>query len=233
MKLVFAILASVLLAGFALAADPVDDQSVSNGVTPYNPQLDRGLFHVQEPTASYYTTNASTAFGSEIVDDIPANLDGEYIGQIVVYIGEWGGSGWVPPNGIYVNFYHGECPPDMDPYDTLYFVWDNPDQMEYEFVNDTGTAFDLRVTLFLGNLVQIQAPMSIGFAVDNDWGTEAPYCGVDYCDLVYGCGAGYYDHTYWGEPRWTQYHDVAYSLDNEGVIAVENSTWDAVKVLYR
>jgi hypothetical protein len=56
---------------------------------------------------------------------------------------------------------------------------------------------------------------------------------VDYSPNVYGCGLGYYDHAYWGEPRWTQYSDVAYSLDDEGVVATESSTWSAVKQLYR
>ena len=98
---------------------------------------------------------------------------------------------------------------------------------------DTGTAFDLRVILFLGNMIPIQAPMSIGFAVDNSWGQDPPYCGVDYSPNVYGCGAGYYDHEHWGEPRWTQYNDVAYSLDDTGVVAVEPSTWTSVKDLYR
>ena len=125
----------------------------------------------------------------------------------------------IDPLGIIVNLYAEDCPPVMDPYDTMYFDWGDPTQMEYEFVNDQPGSYDLRVTLFLGNMMLIQAPMSIGFVVDNTWGIDPPYCGVDYSPNVYGCGTGYYDHEYWGEPRWTTYNDVAYCLDDEGVVA--------------
>jgi hypothetical protein len=227
------VLTILALATVALALDPASDRGTAPPPDPFDGQPDRTLIHCQDPTDIYSTTNASTGFGSECVDDIPAELDGMYVGQIVVYIGEWGGSGWVDPSGIIVNLYNEDCPPNLDPYDTLYFNWDDPAQVEYEFVNDTGTSFDLRVTLFLGNMLYIQAPMSIGFVVDNNWGEEPPFCGVDYSPNVHGCGIGYYDHDYWGEPRWTEAYDVAYCLDDEGVVAVKNSTWSSVKQLYR
>ena len=233
MRILILVSAIALLAMAAYAANPVNDRDAGPPSNPYTPNPNRTLIHCQEPTATYSTTNASTGFESEFADDIPAELDGLYVGQIVVYIGEWGGTGWVDPAGIIVNLYTEDCPPDMAPYDTYYFDWGDPDQMEYEFVNDTGTAFDLRVTLFLGNMLLIQSPMSIGFVVDNTWGIDPPYCGVDYSPNTYGCGLGYYDHEYWGEPRWTMYNDVAYCLDDEGVVATESSTWSAVKQLYR
>jgi hypothetical protein len=233
MRIAIVAVAILALAAAAYAINPENDRGTPPPENPFDGHSSRTLFHCQDPTSSYSTTNASTGFESEFADDIPAELDGMFVGQIVVYIGEWGGTGWVDPAGIIVNLYNEDCPPDMGPYETLYFNWGDANQMEYEFVNDTGTSFDLRVTLFLGNMIQIQSPMSIGFVVDNTWGTEPPYCGVDYSSSVYGCGIGYYDHTYWGEPRWTSYNDVAYCLDDEGVVATESSTWSAVKHLYR
>jgi len=232
MRLLLVVMAVTALACAASAINPQNDLDIPVPASPQNPTPDRSIIHCQDPTSGYFTTNASTGFESEIADDIPAALDGQVVGQIVVYMGEWGAA-WQDPAGIIVNLYNEDCPPPMEPYDTLYFPWGDPNFMTYEFVIESPTSADVMVTLFLQTPLVIQAPMSLGFVVDNTWGVDPPYCGIDYCDGMYGSCIGAYDHEYWDEPRWTESYDVAYCLDDEVVIATEPSSWSTIKTLYR
>jgi hypothetical protein len=226
----------VLLATSAIAADPAGERFDGQLDDLDVPGFDREIFYVQEPHSLFLKTNASTPYDSEAADDIPVDLDGMFFGQIEVYIGEWGAD-WVDPLGVFVNLYNGTCPPDMEPYATMYFDWGDPDQMTYEFVaGGLPNSHQALVTLFLPEMVEISAPTSIGFVVDNDWGTNPPWCGLVKCDEsegIYGACLGYVDHDYWGVPRWTEDADIAFGLDDEFVVSTESSSWARVKALYR
>jgi hypothetical protein len=239
MRSVLLALAAMTLAVAAYAAGPVDDSDFAPGNGP-DPDAPRDIFHCQDPTSGFWTTNSSTGFDSEMADDIPDEFDGRWVNEIVVYVGEWGAT-WMDPAGIIVNLYDNGCPPPLDPYDTLYFTWGDPTQMEYVFVNDQPSSYDLRVTLFVDPPFQITSRMSLGFVMDNTWGTDPPYCGVDYTEDydIYGCGEFYWDGEYWGYPRWTPIsayagvpRDIAYCLGEPGSTPTVPSTWSFIKGLY-
>ena len=241
MKVLCAILLLMATSGLVIAVDSMEEEPI-NIISGQQVEPPRDILFCQPPTAGYYTMNASTGYASELADDFPEEFGvGQWmVDEIVVYIGEWGDD-WVNPAGIIVNLYSGDCPPDMAPYQTLYFPGGDPAFMDFFFVNDQPGSYDLEVTLYVNPNFQILSPMSIGFVVDNTWGEGAPYCGVDYTvdDDIYGCGEAYIDHAYWEHPRWTPASashgapvDIAYCLGANGATAAGTSTWSVFKTLY-
>ncbi|MCK4548230.1 MAG: hypothetical protein KAW17_12415, partial [Candidatus Eisenbacteria sp.] len=229
----------LVVAGSAYAADPY--LSPVSGPVEL-PELQRDEFYCQPPMDPLLILNAMSGRGTEAVDDIPVNLQGHWIYDIVVYVGEWNAV-WQDPDGIFVNFYDATCPPGQTPYMSRYFTWGNPAEMETELVHDEpGYLTCYRVTLWVCPPVFIEGTMSLGFQVDNAWGDQAPDCGVALTNYeVFGCGEGYWDGTIWGFPRWTLISeiagdpiDIAYCLsEDEGPSAADESTWGAIKTLYR
>jgi len=243
MKTMVFVLFVLALAGSAYASDPGVHQASSQyetaGTPSEIPDHGRDFFYCQLPTASYYTMNASTGFASELADDIPDEFYCRWISAIIIYVGEWGAP-WIDPAGIFVNFYSGECPPPLLPAFTRYVTWAEVDKV---IVQQGTNSYDYEVTIWLCPPVHIEVDMSIGFVVDNTWGQNPPYCGVDYTNDydVHGCGEMYIDHAYWGFPRWSLASashgtpvDLAYCLgENMGPSAADQSTWSAIKSLYR
>lgn len=175
-------------------------------------------FYCQEPHIYLQTFNASTAYASEVADDIPDDFYCTDIIDVVFYVTEWGGF-WIDPPGVTVNFYNAECPPAQGPYESFYFNWAD---IEKELIYDSPGSFTCyRVQVYLPYAVHIEYDMSIGFVVETTWGQTAPYAGVvmtnDY-DVAGDCEA-YWSPEHWGWPRWTAISDylgtpldVAYCL---------------------
>jgi hypothetical protein len=216
MKTLLLFLAVLAVAAFAYAADP--DHAVAPEQVTVPPL--GAEFYCQPPHVYLQTYNASTAFGSEVADDIPDDFYCTDINDVVFYVSEWGGY-WTDPAGVYINFYDAECPPSQDPYKSFYFEWAG---LEREIVYDSPGSFTCyRVQVYLPELVHIEYDMSIGFMVDTPWGQTTPYCGVVVTDdaVTFGDCGSYWDATYWGYPRWTygaDYfgvdRDVAYCLSS-------------------
>lgn len=209
---------SLVVLAFAVSVNAAEPTS---GVAPEEvPLPPLGLeFYCQEPHVYLQTINASTAFESEIADDIPDDFYCTNINDVVFYVAEWG-AGWVDPAGVYVNFYNAECPPGQDPYLSFYFTWA---EVEAEQVYSSSTFNCFRVQVYLPELVHIEYDLSIGFVVDTPWGQTVPYAGItmtnDYD--VYGDCMAYWSPEYWGYPRWTAVADyfgtswdVAYCLSS-------------------
>ncbi len=198
------------------------------------PVLD--AFHCQ-PLNSYWNVHqASTGFSSEFADDIPLEYLGTMIHEVSLYVGEFYGD-WIDPTGVILNFYHSECLPGVEPDQTFNFPWADIDK---EVVYDSSWRVYL-INLTLPEPVMVLNEMSMGALVDNNWGTDEPFCGVgitDYDD-VYGACDGAVDAVDWGFPRWTSSShytglglDLAFCLTT-GSVAVDERSWDALKSIYR
>ncbi|MCP4088463.1 MAG: hypothetical protein GY746_01530 [Gammaproteobacteria bacterium] len=227
---VLLILICTLFAVTALADSPI----FSNDQPGQVPSPDNVSYC--QPLNPYFSVhNASTGFSSEVADDIPAELTGQIIYEVSIYVGEF--YGWIDPSGVVLNFYNDECPPNLDPDQTFYFAWDD---IEKELVYNSSWRVYL-VTLILPEPVLILDQMSMGAYMDNDWGEAEPLCGVgvtDYDD-TYGCGESYIDAEYWGYIRWTgsgelvgTYFDLAYCLST-GPAANEDKSWGSLKAMFR
>jgi hypothetical protein len=189
-----------------------------------------------QPLNPYFSVHqASTGYSSEVADDIPAELIGQSISEVSIYVGEF--YGWIDPSGVVLNFYNRECPPNLDPDQTIYFNWDD---VEKELVYDSSWRVYF-VTMILPEPVEILEQMSMGAYVDNNWGTDEPYCGVGITnyDIVHGCGESYIDAEDWGYIRWTgsgdivgTYFDMAYCLST-GPTASKDSSWGSLKASFR
>ena len=60
-----------------------------------------GAFYCQPPSFDY-AVNASSAFDSEVCDDLPDSLAGHSITEVTLYVTEWGHSEWVDPMGVVI-----------------------------------------------------------------------------------------------------------------------------------
>ncbi|MFH1314056.1 MAG: hypothetical protein ABIJ00_12635 [Candidatus Eisenbacteria bacterium] len=177
-------------------------------------------FYCQPPHIYLQVYNANTAFGSEVVDDIPDGFVGMQILDIVFYVSEWGDY-WIDPTGVYVNIYYSECAPGLVPDVVLYFPWG--DLIKEVVYDSPGSYTCYRCKGLLDSPVAIVADMSLGFQVDNSWGQVVPYSGIVMTDdaITFGDCESYWDATYWGYPRWTAgsdyfgiARDVAYCLSD-------------------
>jgi hypothetical protein len=224
---------------FATATMAADPASVRTHAPTTMPEVDESLLHYQPPHVYWWTINASSCFGSELADDIPEDVAEMALYGVIFYALEWGGY-WMQPAGFTVSIYGNDCPPDLEG-TGFYYDWGNPGMSSVVVYDDPGWMTGYEVTQMFDVPICIAPPVSIGFQLDLAMGP--PYGGVtmtnDYD--VYGCGQAYWDATYWGYPRWTAVStyfgtqaDVAYGLIGEpGPTATENTTWGAVKDLYR
>ena len=200
--------------------------------------LRRGDFYCQPPSFDY-AVNASTAFASEVADDLPDSLAGRTIGEVTLYITEWGSSEWVEPVGVVISFYDGECPPPLEAAVVCSFAWSglatnlvhmNP-PMKIVYV--ARAALPTPVTIAMG--------MSLGAYVVTDWPMQ-PYAGLTLTqpDDLHGCGELYWDDATHGAPRWTPLStvtgiaaDLAYCLAEEGTGLQNEISWGRMKNLFR
>jgi len=197
-------------------------------------------FYSQPPSFDY-VVNASTAFESEVCDDLPDSLVGRSIGEVTLYVTEWGHFEWVEPLGVVVRFYDGSCPPPVDANIEYNISWDGLESgLEYA---EPPMRIVYRVIATLPEPVTVTAGMSLGAFVVTDWQYE-PYAGLALteADEIYACGELYWDDETHGAPRWTSLStateiaaDLAFCLADAGtgVQAQRATSWGRIKNLYR
>jgi hypothetical protein len=209
---------------------------------PFSPAFSppRGVLYCQPPSFDY-AVNASTAFDSEVVDDIPDSLVGLSVGEVTVFVTEWGHDTWVEPVGLVIRFYDGTCPPPLEHsimcsvswggVATSLELWAPPVRIVYEAI----VQLPIHVTLTPG--------MSVGAYVVTDWPAQ-PYAGLTTTEPgeTYGCGELYWDNETHGAPRWTPLSaatgisaDLAYCLAEEGtgILPERVTSWARIKELFR
>ncbi len=198
----------------------------------------RGAFYCQPPSFDY-AVNASTAFESEVADDLPDSQIGQTIGEVTLYVTEWGSDEWVEPAGVVIRFYNGECPPPLEAAVICSFAWDGL-VTSLEHMNPP-VKIVFAVTAALPEPVTITAGMSLGAYVVTDWPLQ-PYAGLTLTqpDDLHGCGELYWDDATHGAPRWTPLSsvtgiaaDLAYCLAEEGTGIQDEISWGQMKRLFR
>jgi hypothetical protein len=175
----------------------------------------------------------SSGFDAEIADDIPSELEGQVIGEITLWVGEWDAP-WQDPLGVQVNFYNEACPPAMESAVSFSIPWaDWSTVLVYN-----GLAQVYRATAALPAPVTITEGMALGVTALIDWGTESPFTG--FCatpmHVFYGGCVAYLDAANWGYSRWTAIdfyttiaQDLAFCLG--GVVTAAPETLPVVKRL--
>ena len=126
------------LTGMASAGDPTAER-LTTGTPEYwdrhhlvtDFEQKRTQYYCQPEGTLSSPLNASTAWGREIVDDIPTAVAGRWIHSIMIYVEEWS-EHWQDPQGMILHLYDGSCPPPMAPYESLYFPWNDPAEMVTE-----------------------------------------------------------------------------------------------------
>ena len=208
--------------------------------TPHGHTRLREVLYCQPPSFDY-AVNASTAFDSEVADDLPDSLAGSTVGEVTLYVTEWGHSEWVEPLGVVINFYDNLCPPEAEPTITCSLTWSGlATSLEY---HNPPTKIVYSATAALPAPVTLTPGMSIGAYVVTDWPAQ-PYAGLTLTepDELYGCGEAYWDNETHGAPRWTQLSsatgvaaDLAFCLSEEGT-GIRNpleTSWGRLKRLFR
>lgn len=233
MKKLLVVLVATLFVGAALA-----DEMQVRTAEQVSYEDSRDTFYCQAYSSWFWATNGSTAFNSEQADDIPDDLVGSEVNQVIAGVCEWGGN-WIDPAGVYLNIYDGECPPAMDAMTSYYFDW--ADLSATMIYNDPGWQTVYEVTMNLPTTLVVTESMSLGFVADIYWGQTPPYGGwvmtEDY--MWYGDCEAYWDGTHWSAPRWTPISgyfgtsgDVAYCLSGD-LVPTEDTTWGSIKALYK
>jgi hypothetical protein len=198
----------------------------------------REVFYTQAPSFDY-AVNASTAFESEIADDLPDSLLGRTIGEVTLHVTEWGAPEWMEPAGVVICFYEGKCPPPLEPAVTESFAW-NGLMTSLELMNPP-VKIVYEVTAALSVPFTVVTDLSIGAYVVTDW-AGAPYAGLTLTEPgeLHGCGQLYWDSVTHGAPRWTPLSDatgvpadLAYSLAEEGTGLTDEMSWGRIKGLFR
>ena len=225
------------LLAIALTLTVVAAPAAASGsaVTPSS----RSVLYCQPPSFSY-AVNASTAYESEIADDIPDSLVGRSIGEVTLYVTEWGHTEWVEPLGLVIRFYDGACPPPLDAAIEFDISWDS--LMTGLEVMTPPTRIVYSATAALPSTVTVTPGMSIGAHVVTDWPLQ-PYAGLTLTEPgdCYGCGELSWDDAAHGAPRWTPLSsataieaDLAYCLAEEGTGIQDGTTsWGRIKSLFR
>ena len=185
---------------------------------PVNLPASRYSWYCQNTAEDWNAFNASSSFFSEEADDIPAEFNGTTLTEVTFYVAEWG-AGWVNPTSITVNFYNAACPPGQ----TADISIEVPYYMCTASEVYAGSWYVYSVIIPLDRVVTIGPTTSIGGVVNQDWGLNAPYCGLVFSDPVQGC-EGYWAGDYWGYPRWSPFssylgmeRDLAYCLGGGGI----------------
>ncbi len=206
---------------------------------------ERDPFYCQQPGEDrWWAYNAMSYYQTEMADDIPRNLNGKLIRQVILYVSEWDCASWWDPQGLVVNFYNQACPPAMTPSIHFEIPWS---ALQVEVVQNSGPPFWYvrKVTAQLPNAVTIASPMSIGgYAVENWSYDQHGWAGlvITSANVVTGCEL-YVDDAFQGYPRWTPGSlcnwsygipaDLAYCLIVDEPTAVRSMTWGRVRSLFR
>ena len=194
-----------------------------------------------QPVEFTFLANASTAFDSEVADDLPGSLDGSAVEHVTLYVAEWMDQTWRDPVGLNINFYGQRCPPSLDPNISYYFDWDDLDVVLVDYEPPTRIVYSAKATL--PEPLTIAPGMSLGAQVVIDWSLQ-PYAGLALTAEgdIYGCSELYWDDATHGAPRWTSIStaagyssDLAFCLSGyaTGMISEFETTWGVVKHLYR
>jgi hypothetical protein len=230
-------------AGYALQSTlaRMPSATLDSGPDGGLPNGSRAVFYCQPPAAGY-SVNASTAYDSELADDIPDSLAGRSIGEVTLYVTEWSALDWIDPQGLVIRFYDGACPPPLEPAVACSVGWT---QLATELLDfNPPTRIVYAATAALPSPVAVTAGMSLGAYVVNDWGQVPPYAGLTLSppDSVAGCGEAYWDDETHGSPRWSPVSaatdvaaDLAFCLAEEGTGVAEAapSSWGRLKSLFR
>jgi hypothetical protein len=196
-----------------------------------------GVFYCQQTSQSWSAANASSGFYSEMADDLPDDFQGGSLTGAVFYVAEWG-AGWVNPQSFTFEVFNGACPPEMNAVASFTVDWGQLDPV----LVYSGDWTVYQITGYWYNHVYIGAHTTLGGFSNNNWGDSPPYCGLVVCDVVSGCGEGYWSAEYWGAPRWTPLSwyfgyewDVAYCAIGfgTGVVPVNQTSWGRIRSIYR
>ena len=198
----------------------------------------REVFYCQPPSFDY-AVNASTAYQSEVADDLPDSLIGRTIGEVTLYVTEWAFGEWVEPAGVVISFYDGECPPPLEAAVVCSFAWSGL-MTSLEHMNPP-VRIVYAVTAALPAPITVTPSMSLGAYVVTDWVHE-PYAGLTLTepDDLHGCGELYWDDVTHGAPRWTPLStvtgvaaDLAYCFAESGTGLPDEMSWGRMKSLFR
>jgi hypothetical protein len=190
--------------------------------------------------------NASTAFESEVADDLPESMAGWTIGEVTLYVTEWGSTEWVEPAGVVIRFYDERCPPydercppPLEPTIVCSLAWSElTTSLE---CMDPPVRIVYAATAALPTPVTISTDMSLGAYIVTDWPGQ-PYAGLTLTepDELHGCGELYWDNETHGAPRWTPLStvteiaaDLAYCLGEVGTGLQNEVSWGRIKCLFR
>ena len=223
------------LSGTSIANNP--ESVTSSTALRYDPGLDTVVS--QFPSATWQAKSASSSWGSEIVDGIPAEFSGMEFIEVTLFCAQWRyqGGGWeyVTPDALVITVYDGVCPPGMEADMVFTIPWG---ELGTELVFSSETLFVYACTATLPEAVTITETMSIGGYVSISWGQDAPFNGLVEAPQVRDCAA-YWDFAGFGYPRWTAMAwptgvglDLAYVLGSPQV-ANESVSWGTIKSLYR
>ncbi len=167
--------------------------------------------------AGWTGINASSGYGSEIADDIPASLTGQSFNTVTLYMGQWLAT-WIDPQGLAIDIMYEQCAPSVVADLHFEFLWS---ELSPVFVGQSGSLTYYEVTAVLPTPLTITTNMSLGAYVLNDWGNGAPFCGFSATqrDDIFGCDEAYWEAPSDGAVRWTSlsaasgfYGDLAYCL---------------------
>ena len=195
-----------------------------------------------QPPAVGLSINASTAFNSEVADDLPDSLAGRTVREVTLYVSEWAAANWIDPQGIVVRFYDGSCPPPLEAAVTCTIGWHGIITELLDWSPPTRIVYSS--TFAIEPPVVLSAGMSIGATVITSWGAVPPYAGLTMSTPgdINGCGEAYWDDETHGAVRWTRLSDasaitadLAFSLAEEGTGVEEAAptSWGRLKNLFR
>lgn len=203
--------------------------------TPISYDPDRAAFYSQLPSAEYMAHNASSAFGSEIADNIPDGFSGVEFTQITLFLVQWDGTEFVAPDGLTFTVYDEACPPGMEADMVFEIPWS---ELETELLS-SGSTFVYACTATLPEAITITEAMSVGGYVNTPWETDAPFNGLAEAPLQESLDcAAYWDFALGGYDRWTPMVWYGYGVDlayvlGSPTVASEPASWGTIKSLYR
>ncbi len=125
------------------------------------------------------SVNASTGWSSKVADDIPLVLSGQTFNQVTIWVAEWqipDESHWVDPDAVWVRLYDGTCPPPDDAFAEYRVPWADVETMLW-WPGNPWVVYEARVPLPEPVTLPFAAT-SIGFQIENSWGSAVPHSGV-------------------------------------------------------
>ena len=107
-----AIAVLILLAGTSLVF--AESPLIFHSPDPIEIPPVRDVLYCQDPDPMFNAIQSSSGYGTEVSDDIPIEMVGGGVDEVVLYVAEWGDDVWLDPDGIVINFYYSECPPELE-----------------------------------------------------------------------------------------------------------------------